>query len=165
MEKNRQTRSDSAAAALDAAKNAARPPLRPPSHVRLSVGAEDYFADIVRARAREEWNPHQLTIAAQMAECMADQDEVREELALSGWVVVNKKGTEVANPLVGINEALARRQMALGRSLQMVGRALGDPRKPLGKRAAEENARKLREEVEGEEDEDGQPAGGDGLLA
>jgi hypothetical protein len=165
MDKKRQTRSDSAAAALEAAKNAARPALRPPSHVRLSVGAEDYFADIVRARAREEWNPHQLTIAAQMAECMADQDEVRAQLQLDGWTTINGKGTEVANPLVGINEALARRQMALGRSLQMVGRALGDPRKPQGKRDAEERARQLREEVEGEEGEDGQPAGGDGLLA
>ena len=160
--KQRQARSDSAAAALEAAKNAALPPLRPPTHVQLSASAESYFEDIVRARARSEWNPHQLTIAAQMAECMAEQDEVRALYALEGWTVVNAKGTVVANPLVGIAEALARRQMALGRSLQMVGRALGDPRKPLGKRALEEQARQLRGEVEQEDDV---TAGGDGLLA
>jgi hypothetical protein len=165
----RQTRSDSAAAMVDAAKNAMLPVLRPPSHVRVSLAAEDYYVDIVRARARSEWNPHQLTIAAQMAECMADQDDVRAQLALDGWTVKTAKGI-AANPMVGIVEALARRQMALGRSLQMVGRALGDPRKPLNKREAEERARRLREEMENEEGgegEDGQPAGpgGDGLLA
>lgn len=172
MDKQRQTRSDSATAAIEAAKNAVAPPLRPPGHVQLSASAEPYFEDIVRARARSEWNPHQLTIAAQMAECMADQDEVRAELALDGWTVINAKGTEVANPLVGINEALARRQMALGRSLQMIGRALGDPRKPMGKRALEEQARQAREQARDEgrepDDEYDEPApqgGGDDLLA
>jgi hypothetical protein len=166
-DKQRQTRSDSAAAMVEAAKNAALPPLRPPAHITLTDAAEPYFADIVRARARGEWNPHQLTIAAQMAECMAEQDDVRAELALEGWVVTNAKGTQVANPLVGINEALARRQMALGRSLQMIGRAIGHPDKPKGHRAAEERARQLLEEVKGEDGEEGMPAGqgGDGLLA
>jgi hypothetical protein len=155
--KNRQTRSDSAAAALEAAKAAASPDLRPPPHVQILASAEPYFTDIVRARARSEWNPHQLTIAAQMANCMADQDEVRAGIALDGWTVINAKGTEVANPLVGISEQLARRQMALGRSLQMIGRAIGDPRKPQGKRALEAQARGLVEELEEE--------GADGLLA
>lgn len=148
--KNRQARSDSAAAAINAAKAAASPDLRPPEHVQLSADAEPYFADIVCARTREEWNPHQLTIAAQMAECMVDQDAVRAELALDGWTRRNDKGTVVANPLVGISEALARRQMALGRSLQMIGRALGDPRKPVQKRQLEKNAREMAGEVAGE---------------
>lgn len=145
--KNRQARSDSADAAIAAAKAAASPGLRPPAHVQLSASAEPYFADIVRARARDEWNPHQLTIAAQMAECMAEQEEVRAEIALEGRVVTNAKGTQVANPLVGISEALARRQMALGRSLQMIGRALGDPRQPGNKRKLEKTARELAGEV------------------
>lgn len=153
MDKKRQARSDSAAAAIEAAKNATLPPLRPPEHVQLTANAEPYFADIVRARARSEWNPHQLTIAAQMAECMAEQEEVRAEIALEGRVVENARGTLVANPLVGISEALARRQMALGRSLQMIGRALGDPRKPTKQRELENQARKLAGEVESEEDD------------
>jgi len=148
----RKTRSDSATAAINAAKNAASPDLRPPPHVQLSADAEPYFADIVRARAREEWNEHQLTIAAQLAECMVEQEEVRAELALEGRVLTNERGTKVANPLVGINEALARRQMALGRSLQMIGRATGDPRTPTKQRKNEAAARKLRAEVEQEDD-------------
>lgn len=116
-----------------------------------------YFEDIVRARAREEWNEHQLTVAAQMAACMVDQDEVRAILAVEGWTVVNAKGTVVANPHVSISEQLARRQMALGRSLQMIGRSIGDPRAPTGKRKLEADARKAAGEVEAE--------GEDGLLA
>ena len=147
----RQARSDSAAALLQAAQNIAAEQSegvrRPPAHVQISAEAEPYYVDIVRARAREEWNPHQLTIAAQMAQCMADQEDVRAAIALDGWTVINAKGTEVANPMVGISEQLARRQMALGRSLQMVGRALGDPRKPLGPRALEERARQLAGQV------------------
>jgi hypothetical protein len=149
----RKTRSDSATAAINAAKSAASPDLRPPAHVQLSACAEPYFADIVRARAREEWNEHQLTVAAQMAECMVDQDEVRAELLVEGRVTMNERGTRVANPLVSISEQLARRQMALGRSLQMIGRATGDPRAPTAKRKLEAGARKLRSEVEQEEDD------------
>lgn len=149
----RKTRSDSATAAINAAKNAASPELRPPDHVQLSASAEPYFADIVRARAREEWNEHQLTIAAQLAECMVEQEEVRTELLLEGRVLVNERGTKVANPLVSISEQLARRQMALGRSLQMIGRATGDPRTPTKGRKLEAGARRLRAEVEQEEDD------------
>lgn len=147
----RQARSDSAAALLQAAQNIAAERaggvLRPPAHVQLSADAEPYYVDIVRARAREEWNPHQLTIAAQLAECMAEQEDVRAELVLEGRVIENAKGTKVANPLVSISEQLARRQMALGRSLQMIGRALGDPRKPGGPRQLEKTARELAGQV------------------
>lgn len=153
---NRKDRSDSATAAINAAKNAALPDLRPPVHVKLSADAEFYFADIVRARAREEWNEHQLTIAAQMAECMVQQDEMQAGIVLEGWTVMNARGTLVANPRVGINEALARRQMALGRSLQMIGRTVGDPRGPTNKRKNEKAARDARGEVLAE---------GNGLLA
>jgi hypothetical protein len=149
----RQARSDSATAAIEAAKNATLPDLMPPDHVQISAKAMPYYRDIVRARARDEWNPHQLTVAAQMAECMVDQDDVRAILAVEGWTVMNAKGTIVANAHVSISEQLARRQMALGRSLQMIGRAIGDPRKPAGKRQLEKNARELAGEV-AEEDED-----------
>lgn len=148
----RQARSDSADAMVRAAKNVVAPDLRPPAHVQVSAAAEPYYLDIVRARAREEWNPHQLTIAAQLAQCMVDQEEVRAAIALDGWTTVNAKGTEVANPMVSISEQLARRQMALGRSLQMIGRGLGDPRKPTKQRELEQKARGLADEVAEEDD-------------
>lgn len=149
----RKSRSDSASAAIEAAKNAALPDLQPPAHVVLSSGAEPYFRDIVRARARDEWNDFQLTVAAQMAECMAEQVEEAGHLALEGKVVMNAKGTQVANPRVSILEQLARRQMALARSLQMIGRAVGDPRAPTNKRKLENSARAARDEALEEEDD------------
>jgi hypothetical protein len=152
VRKPRQARSDGATAAIRAAKNAAAPDLRPPPHVRISAGAEPYFADIVRARTRDEWNPHQLTIAVQLAECMLEQLEVGAELALEGRVVRNDRGTRVANPLVGILEQLARRQMALGRSLQTIGRSVGDPRAKTKQRQLEQKARDIQDEVEQEDD-------------
>lgn len=152
QKKPRRARSDSATALVQAAKNAALPELRPPVHVQISADAEPYFADIVRARARDEWNPHQLTIAVQMAHCMVEQEEVAALLVLEGRVVENAKGTRVANPLVSIMEQLARRQMALGRSLQMIGRSVGDPRAKTQQRKLENTARTLAGEVEEEDD-------------
>lgn len=149
----RQARSDSATAALEAAKNATLPDLMPPDHVQISAEAMPFYLDVVRARARDEWNEHQLTVAAQLAECMAEQVQVRAVIAVEGWTVTNAKGTVVANPHVSISEQLARRQMALGRSLQMIGRAIGDPRTPLNKRKNEAGARKAREQVQDEDDE------------
>jgi hypothetical protein len=148
----RKTRADSATAAIEAAKNAALPDLQPPAHVILSESATPYFRDVVRARARDEWNEFQLTVAAQMAECMAEQDEERAHLALEGKVLENARGTLVANPRVSILEQLARRQMALARSLQMIGRAVGDPRAPTQKRKLEAGARTAREEAMAEDD-------------
>lgn len=152
VRKPRQARSDGATAAINAAKNVAAPDLRPPPHVQISAAAEPYFADIVRARARDEWNPHQLTIAVQLAECMVEQQEVGVELALEGRVVRNDRGTRVANPLVSISEQLARRQMALGRSLQTIGRSVGDPRAKTKQRQLENKARGLVQEVSKEDD-------------
>lgn len=152
--RKRQLRSDSATAAVQAAVNVAKGDPMPPEHVKISALAMPHYLHIVRARARDEWNDLQLTVAAQLAECFVEQEEERQELATEGRVLKNERGTMVANPRVSILEQMARRQMALMRTLQMGGRAIGDPRKPLGPRAAEQNARKLKEQVEQEEEDD-----------
>lgn len=152
----KRTRSDSAAAALKAAENAAKPDLRPPDHVQITASAEPYFLDIVRARARDEWNGLQLTVAAQLAQCFADQKEVEAELAVEGRVLTNERGTRVCNPLVSVLEQMARKEMAFMRTLQMGGRVpggAGDARNKAGARGLEEAARRTREQVEQEEDD------------
>ena len=152
----RKKRTDSAAAALEAAKNATLPVLMPPGHVNISANAMPYYEDIVRGRARAEWNEFQLTVAAQLAECMWEQVEVAAELEVEGRYFETVQGLK-AHPLVGILEALARRQGSLARSLQMIGRvALGDPRANTKQRELESNARRVANEVSAE---------GDGLLA
>lgn len=148
----RQIRSDSATAAVQAAVNVAKGDPMPPEHVKISVDAMPHYLHIVRARARDEWNDLQLTVAAQLAECFVEQEQERTELAAEGRVLKNERGTMVANPRVSILEQMARRQMALMRTLQMGGRAIGDPRQPLNKRKSEATARRLAEEVAEEDD-------------
>lgn len=149
----RKTRTDSGTAAIEAAKNAALPDLMPPPHVQISADAMPYYLDVVRARARAEWNEHQLTVAAQLAECMAKQVEIEATLLIDGLVVEGSHGPK-AHPLVGILERMAGRQQSLARSLQMVGRvALGDPRANTNQRQLEAKARQVHAETAAERDD------------
>jgi hypothetical protein len=151
----RQPRSDSAAAALRAAKNAAMADLMPPAHVQISADAMPDFHAIVRARARNEWSELDLIVAAQLAECILRQREQDALLLLEGDVIENAKGTMVANPRVAMLANLAGRQMAYMRTLQMGGRVpgtAGDKRKKQNGRQLEREARQAREEAEAEDD-------------
>lgn len=149
----RKKRTDSADAMLEAAKNAALPDLMPPPHVQISAGAMPYYRDILRARSRAEWNDFQLTVAAQLAECMAKQIEIEAELMVDGLTIEGVHGPK-PHPLVAILERMASRQQSLARSLQMVGRvALGDPRANTKQRELEEKARQLHAETAAEQDD------------
>ena len=63
----RQSRSDSAAAAVQAAQDAAQGPLEPPAHVTLPDAARPFWAALVRNRARHKWNEADLGNAAILA--------------------------------------------------------------------------------------------------
>lgn len=155
----RRARSDSAAAAIKAAKNAAMDTPMPPDHVQISADALPDYHAIVRARARDEWSELDLIVAAQLAECIVRQREQDDLILLEGDVIKNDKGTMVANPRVAMLERLAGRQMAYMRTLQMGGRVpgtAGDKRKKQNGRALERGARAAQQEVEDE---------GKGLLA
>lgn len=148
---NRKPRSDSASAAIEAAKNAALGDPLPPEHVQISAEAMDDYRAIVRARARSEWSEYDLIVAAQMAECIAKQREYDAQILIDGPVVENAKGTLVANPMVSMLERLAGRQLAYTRILQMGGRVPGtegDKRKKQNGRQLERNARGLAAEVQ-----------------
>jgi len=150
----RKTRSDSAAAAIAAAKNAAMGDPMPPAHVQLSADAEDDYRAIVRARARDEWTEYDLIVAAQMAMCIAKQREYEAQIILDGETIRNERGTLVANPMVGMLERLAGRQLAYTRILQMGGRVpgtAGDKRKKQAGRQLERTARGLAAEVQDDE--------------
>lgn len=147
---NRKPRSDSAAAMLNAAKNAALGDPLPPDHVQISADAMPYYTAIVRARTRDEWDDYQLMVAAQLAECMAEQREIAGMLLLEGRVISNDRGTPVANPLASMLERLAGRQLAYTRLLQMGGRVpgtAGDKRKKQAGRQLERTAREMADEA------------------
>ena len=62
-------------------------------------------------------------------------------------MVTNDRGTKVANARVAVLEQLARREMALMRTLRMGGKVVGDPRSEIGRRKIEKQARELQQEI------------------
>jgi hypothetical protein len=150
--KPKRTRSDSAASAVKAMVDAAKPEIPPPDYVVLTESAMPFWSGVVRARARDEWAEVDLVVAAQLAQCQADIAEEDADLRIEGKVIRNDKGTPVMNPRTTVLEQLARREMALMRTLRMGGRIAGDVRDEVGKRKIERTSRKLRGELKEEED-------------
>jgi hypothetical protein len=150
--KPRRTRADSAASAVQAMVAASRPDIAVPDYVTLTESALPFWAGVVRARTRDEWTEVDLVVAAQLAQCQADIAEEDAALRLEGKVITNDRGTPVMNPRTTVMEQLARREMALMRTLRMGGRIAGDTRDQLGKRKIERQSRALRGELEEEDD-------------
>ena len=128
-----------------------------PSHCRLmsDFGPSDwpFWNGVLRARARDEWGDVSLVVAAQLARCQNDIESESLLLENEGTVVVNMRGSAVANPRVAVLEQLARREMALMRTLRMGGEAAGDRRNEAGRRKAQTAAEKIQAEI-GEEDDE-----------
>lgn len=143
----RKKRSDSADAAINAMLNAAKPLPDVPAHVRLRDQDLPFWDNIVRARARDEWSDADLIVGAQLARCMADIEAESIKLDSEGSVIENQRGTPVMNPRHAVLEQLARREMALMRSLQMTGSAKGDKRDVEKSRQLQRQAEKARAEV------------------
>jgi len=150
--RTKRTRADSAASAVKAMVDAAKPDIEVPAWVTLTDSARPFWVGVVRARARDEWQDVDLVVAAQLAQCQADIAEEDAQLRVEGRVITNDRGTQVMNPRTTVLEQLARREMALMRTLRMGGRVAGDTRDEVGKRTLERGARKARQQVELEED-------------
>jgi hypothetical protein len=150
--RTKRARADSAASAVKAMVDAAKPDIEVPAWVTLTESAKPFWIGVVRARARDEWQDVDLVVAAQLAQCQADIAEEDAALRLEGRVITNDRGTSIMNPRTTVLEQLARREMALMRTLRMGGRVAGDQRDDLGKRQLERGARKAREQVEAEDD-------------
>lgn len=144
-------KADTAAAALKAMVDAAKGSIGPPAHVRLREADLPFWSGVVRARARDEWTDADLVVAAQLARCQRDIEVESETLSAEGTVVTNERGTQVCNPRVSVLEQLARREMALMRTLRMGGRVAGDSRDEAGRRRLQRQAEKVREELEDDE--------------
>jgi len=143
----KRTRSDSAESAVKAMTAAALPPLAVPAHVQITEDAKPFWAGIIRARSRDEWIEVDLVIGAQLAQCQADIDAQAKLLREEGSVVVNERGTQVMNPRHSVVEALARREMAIMRTLRFGGKPAGDPRSKAGARKIERESARLRDEL------------------
>lgn len=94
MTRERQGRSDSATAAVQAAQNAAAGPLDPPAHVTVPDAARPFWDALMRNRPRHRWNDADMATAAllavsqcQAATLMADVEQL---------AVVDKLGRRIA---------------------------------------------------------------------
>lgn len=144
--------STSISAAIDAAVAATKPLPEWPAHLRKPKGVEPFWSAIMLSRARDEWTENDLVIAAQLARAQLDIETTTEALEVEGHTIVNFRGTPVMNPRQSVLEQLARRQLALMRSLQMSGASTGkDPGTLKRKRDLERGARKVADELEEDE--------------
>lgn len=144
---------NSAKAQIEAAIAVSLPELEPPQFMPLREAARDFWPGIMASRARDEWLPVDLVVAAQLAECQACIRDESSALQAEGTVMENARGTMVANPRTNILEALARREMALMRTLRMGGRIAGDIRDEAGRRRNEHRARMAQNQVHAEDED------------
>ncbi len=147
----RDPRSNAVSSHIKAVAKARQPRLQPPAHVQLRPGDLPFWNGVVRARARDEWSEADLVVGSQLARCQADIEA--QSLILDGeqMVLANERGTMVANPRVAVLEQLARREMALMRTLRMAGRIAGDVRNEAGRRRLERRFEKAGIDFEGED--------------
>lgn len=110
----RQTRSDSAAAAVQAAQNAALGTIEPPAHVTIPVEARPFWDALVRNRPRHRWNDADLATAAMLARAQYDADRLAREIDAEGDVIGDR-----LNPKHALVDKLGRRITALSRLLHV----------------------------------------------
>lgn len=101
----------------------------------------------MRARARDEWTDADLVVAAQLARCQHDIERESKALDGEGSVIENQRGTPVMNPRHAVLEQLARREMALMRTLRIGGSVTGDRRDLEKARKIQREAERAREEL------------------
>ena len=141
----------STAAAAEAFQAAAKGLPGVPSHIHLRAGDLKFWRDIVAARARHEWTPVTLAVAAQLARCQHDIEVETLTLQAEGTVISTSRGV-ITNPRAAVVEMLARRQLAILRSLGLGGRAgMADPRSQAASRSLQRAADDLHEQFDADD--------------
>jgi hypothetical protein len=139
--------SNTAQSAVKAMLNAALPEFECPAHVKLRPKDQPFWSAIMASRAREEWAKIDFVVAAQLARCQADIEYETEILEREGSVIENFRGTPVMNPRHSVLEQLARKELALMRSLGLTGSA------SRGNKEDVEKARKVQRQASAARDE------------
>jgi hypothetical protein len=137
----RHPRSDSVTAAVQAAQAVASGPIEPPAHVRLREGDRPFWDAVVAARATVTWHVSDLEMAGNLCRAKSDIERLQADIDREGDVIVNARGTLVANPKHAVLETLSRRAVALSRLLHVHAEATnGRSRDQIGKLAAQRQA-------------------------
>lgn len=133
--KQRNRRSDSATAAVQAAQNAALGPHSPPSHIDFPDSALPYWLTIMEARARDRWLPIDLANAAELAMLYDDMARLRASIRKEGDVVEGKP-----HPAHKLLDTAGRRAIALSRMLHVHPEATEGRSRDAGNALANERA-------------------------
>lgn len=116
----RQTRSDSAAAAVQAAQNAAQGPLEPPAHVTLPDAARPFWAALMRNRPRHKWNDADLATAALLAVSQWQANELVGDIEQVALVDKLSRRIAMLARLLHVHpEATEGRPQAQGKTLEL----------------------------------------------
>jgi len=100
-------------AILDAAKNPTEPV------AVLDEVAMYYFGLYSSTRPSFSWSKGDLVRLTKIAERCSEVDRLTEKIKQDGYTVINQRGTEIVNPLVGARDQLERTIMAAERSLSI----------------------------------------------
>ncbi len=140
---DKRARTDTAKAAVEAAQNAALPPLDPPECVTLRPADRPFWDRIVLSKARDNWTDVDLVSAAQLARAQSDIEELQRQIDVDGYVVDGK-----INPAAQMLETLSKRAIALTRVLQVHALAT------VGRSADVAPAAKLERDARQDDDDD-----------
>ena len=103
--------------------------ITPPSNVPLDDEDMPFFANVIDEFARSEWTPHQLELAAMLAQKMRNLRDSIQAIRAEGEVLFNDKGTPMQNPRIVTIRMWDTSILSTRRSLALHARArTGDNR-------------------------------------
>lgn len=150
--KSKRQPSNTIATQVNAMVGAAKPLPEIPPHIRVRYIDRPFLNVILRSRLREEWTGPELALAVQLAAVQADMEVETLRLEGEGSMINDRFGELVINPRQKLIDGLARRALALMRSMKLTGtEAHGDKRNLSKARALQRQAEDVRDGLSDEE--------------
>ena len=145
-----------AASEMHAAVLSDRP--KPRAHLHLRDRDVPFWDDIIRSRSRDEWSCIEANMAAELASLQADIATWNKMIATGDEEGLTAEGFKNLKETRTMLDSWSRRQLALMRSLKIIGGQTGDSKTFLAhrraERKAEETLERLRDGVPLHEDPD-----------
>jgi len=107
--------------------------ITPPKHIPLSKAKMPFWDSVIAEMARSEWSPHQLEMAALLAQNLYKVVQLEKLLEKEGSVVMTARGP-ISHPAVAQINSLHGVILRQRSSLQIQGRAQRGEARDAGKR-------------------------------
>jgi hypothetical protein len=122
------------------------------SPIALDDGEMKYFKMLIEGREACSWTQHDLLIAANLAITLVQLDDANVEIAKSGFMVKNLKGTPVPSPAIAAKLSLTTTILSMNRHLGLSAsqRGLSDGEQRV-RNEADKAARKVISRVKGDD--------------